>query len=87
MWSVEIGLGWQDQCSSPHKCEDKLTKPKYLQRACTDGMGEQPREHFSQNHRMAEVRRHLWRSSGPTPLLRQGHLQPVAQDCVQVAFE
>ena len=42
-------------------------------------------------HRMVEVGRDLWnssgRSSGPTPLLKHGHLEPVAQDCVQVASE
>jgi len=36
---------------------------------------------------MVEVGRDLWRSSGPIPLLKQGHLEPVAQDCVQKAFE
>ena len=39
------------------------------------------------NHRMAEVRRDLWRSSGPTLLLKQGHLELVAQDYIQMAFE
>lgn len=29
-WSVKTGLGWQDQCSSPHKHEEKITKSKYL---------------------------------------------------------
>ena len=33
-----------------------------------------------QNHRVVEVGRDLWRSSVPTPLLKQGHLEPVAQD-------
>jgi len=41
----------------------------------------------SQNHRMAVVQRVLWRSSGPTLLLIQGHPEPVAQDHVQMAFE
>ena len=36
----------------------------------------------SQNHRMVEVGRHFWRSSGPNPLLKQGHLLLVAQDHV-----
>jgi len=36
---------------------------------------------------VVEVGRDLQRSSGPTLLLKQGHLKPVAQDCVQVAFE
>ena len=36
---------------------------------------------------MAEVGRDLWRSSGPTPLLKQGHPEQAAQDCVQMAFE
>jgi len=29
----------------------------------------------------------LDRTTGPTPLLKQGHLQPVAQDNVHMAFE
>ena len=36
---------------------------------------------------MVEVGRDLWRSFGPTPLLKQGHVEGVAQDCVQMAFE
>ena len=36
---------------------------------------------------MAEVGRDLWKSSGPTPLLKLGHLKPVAQGHVQTAFE
>ena len=42
---------------------------------------------LSQNHRTVEVGRDLWRSSRPNPLLKQGHLQLVVQDCVQVASE
>ena len=41
----------------------------------------------AQNHRIVEVGRDLWRSSGPTTLLKQGHLEQVVQDCVQTAFE
>ena len=40
-----------------------------------------------QKHRMVEVGRDLRRSSGPTTLLKQGHLDPVAQDHVQAASE
>ena len=36
----------------------------------------------SENHRMAEAGRDLWRSSCPIPLLKQGHLDPVVQDLV-----
>jgi len=36
---------------------------------------------------MVEVARHFWRSSVPTPLLRQCHLELVAWDHVQMAFE
>ena len=36
---------------------------------------------------MVQVGRDLWRLSGLTPLLKQGHLEPVAQDHVQMAFE
>jgi len=35
---------------------------------------------------MAEVGRDLWKASCPTPLLKQGHLEPAAQDHVQKAF-
>jgi len=36
---------------------------------------------------MVEVGRDLWRSSCPTHLLKQGHLETVTQDHVQTAFE
>jgi len=39
------------------------------------------------NHRAAEVGRDLWMSSGPTPLLKQGHLEKAAQDHAQMTFE
>jgi len=35
---------------------------------------------------MVEVERHLWRPPGPTTLVKQGHLQPAAQDHVQMFF-
>jgi len=40
-----------------------------------------------ENHRMVKVGWDLWMSSCPTPLLQQGHPQPVAQGCVQMGFE
>ena len=36
---------------------------------------------------MGETGGDLWRSSGPTPVLKQGHLEQVAQDCIQMAFQ
>lgn len=36
---------------------------------------------------MAEVGKDLWRSSVPTPLLEQGHLQLLAQGRLQAAVE
>lgn len=42
---------------------------------------------FAQNHRMFETGRNLWMSSGPSPLIKQGHLEPVAHDCVLMGFE
>ena len=36
---------------------------------------------------MAEVGRELWRSSGPTPCLKQGHLALAAQARVQMAHD
>ena len=36
---------------------------------------------------MVEVGSDLWRSSGPTPLLEQGHVEQVAQACVHMAFK
>lgn len=41
----------------------------------------------SQNHRNVEVERDRWWASGSAPLLKQGHLDQVAQDHVQAAFE
>jgi len=34
---------------------------------------------------MIEIGRDVWRSSSPANLLKQGHLEPVVQDCVQMA--
>lgn len=36
---------------------------------------------------MAELERGLWRLSSPAPMLRQGQLEQVAQDCVWLDFE
>ena len=36
---------------------------------------------------MVQVGRQLLRSTSPIPLLKQGHLEPVAQDPVQSGFE
>lgn len=41
---------------------------------------------LSQNPRMVEVGRPLWTASGPTPLLKQGHLEMVVWDHGQTAF-
>lgn len=38
-------------------------------------------------HRVVEVWRDLWRSSCPSPQLKQGYLEPVAQDHVKMTFE
>lgn len=37
---------------------------------------------ISQNHRLAEVGRHLWRPSSPTASSKQGYLEKAAQDCL-----
>lgn len=42
---------------------------------------------FSQNHRVAEAGRDPQRSSGSSTLLKQGHLEPVRQELVQVYFD
>lgn len=42
---------------------------------------------ISQNHRVVQVRRDHWRWSCPNPLLKQGHLELVAQCHVKRAFE
>jgi len=42
---------------------------------------------FSQNYRIFEVGSDLWRSSCATYLLMQSHLEVVAKDHVQIAFE
>ena len=41
---------------------------------------------LSQNHRMVRIGRDLWRSSGPTRLPKQSHLQQAAQDYVQADY-
>jgi len=38
--------------------------------------------HITQNHRMCEFGRDLWRSSSRAPLVKQGHLEQAAQDHV-----
>lgn len=40
-----------------------------------------------QNHRMAEVGGDPWRSSGPTPWFKQGHVKPATRNYVQTAFQ
>lgn len=42
---------------------------------------------YIQNHGIIEVDRHLWRSSSPASLLKQGQLEQVTQDCIQSGFE
>lgn len=39
------------------------------------------------HHIMVEVGADLWKSSGPTSLLTQGHLQEVAQDHIRIVSE
>jgi len=41
----------------------------------------------SQNHRKVEAGRHLWRLFRLKPLLKQGQLEQIAQDCVLLSFE
>lgn len=36
---------------------------------------------------MVGVGRDMWRSPGPTPLFKRGHLEQVTQDQVRVAFD
>lgn len=38
-------------------------------------------------HRMVKIDRDRWRSSHPYTLLKQGHLELVAQNSVQMAFK
>lgn len=40
-----------------------------------------------QNHHLVEVGRDHCKPSGPTPLLKQGHLESLAQARVQTDFE
>ena len=42
---------------------------------------------YAQHHRLVEVCRDLSRSCSPTPMLKQGQLEQVAQDHVQLGFE
>lgn len=41
----------------------------------------------SQHRRLAEFGRDLWKLSDLTPLLKQGHLQMLAQNHVHTAFD
>lgn len=41
----------------------------------------------SQNHRLVEVGRDVWRSSSPSPCSKQGELEQVAQGRVRSGFE
>jgi len=41
---------------------------------------------LSQNHRTVRAGRDLWRSSGPAPLPKQGHLEQAAQGLAQAGF-
>jgi len=43
--------------------------------------------HHKENHRMVGFGRDLWKSSSPTPMLKQVHLEQTAQDCIQVGLE
>lgn len=45
------------------------------------------RKKKSQIHRIVRVGGDLWRSSSPASLPRQGHLDQVTQECVQLGFE
>lgn len=38
---------------------------------------------ISQNHRTVEAERTLWKSSDPTPMLKQGHPEQFSQSSVQ----
>lgn len=48
-------------------------------------------ENFSlsqwQNHRIVTVESDLWRSSGPTPMLRQNQLEQLTQKHMQLSFD
>lgn len=44
-------------------------------------------ENIPPNHRFAEVGTDLWRSPDPNPLLKQGHLDQVAQHLVYLSFD
>lgn len=41
----------------------------------------------SQYHGIVDIGRDIWRSSCPTPLQKQGHLETVVQNHVEMAFE
>lgn len=41
----------------------------------------------SQNHGLVKAGRNLWRPRGPSATSEQGHLETVAQDCDQGAFD
>ena len=43
--------------------------------------------HVCLYHKINEVRRDLWRSSGPITVLKQDHLEPVVQGHIQTTFD
>lgn len=83
---------WQQKCNSQpghqspakHLSTGHTVRFLYLPPRCHRN---EVKRAESQTHRMVEVRRDFWRSSGPTPMLKQGDLDPVAPDRVQTAFE
>lgn len=41
----------------------------------------------SWNHKVAEVGSDVWRSSGPSSLLKKVHTEPVVEDHIHMAFD
>lgn len=63
---------------NPALCRCKAEEAVKMKRKSAAGIA----KGSTQNHRLVEAGRDLWRSSGPSPLLQQGCLEPVARDYV-----
>lgn len=74
----------------PHQvlpCTTNCVKRTDSQAIAWFGLKRAAIQQFSDNSRLFEAGRDLCRSSGPTPLLKQGHLEPVVQDYAWMAFQ
>jgi len=80
-FEFDEGSQWQDADHDPHRHkENQLKKLSYEEPLADSARG-------SQNHRIVDVGRDLCRIFCPAPLLKQDHLDPIAQYQVQTGFD